>query len=353
MGLSDTRHYVPILRAKRAERDALTASHRLHDQMTPLVEIPPIDTDGPISQAISSRIHDFIMAWPHQLLLDLQTAVDEAAADVAEAYTLARRTVQGIRQEFDIGVPDPIPVVDLNSSDSYLTAVRAAMADQANPPTVAAVRLRRGQLGRPRQLRQRLEELLSRLGAEPSRAHLVLDFGADVDTSYAEMATLALPDMRAWAGFTLAWGAFPPMLGPEEIQVIGRRDWTTWQELYEQMNDEGLRAPGFGDYSVVHPETGPSVPRAPHPNLRVCRQYDWIVRRERRQPLEGNEGIYRVAEDLVRSGEIEPDLSDGDKWIDDHARHEGTTGNATTWISVGHQRHLAFVSRQVASLPDA
>jgi hypothetical protein len=343
----DDRHYVPILRAKRAELAALATSRHL-SAMTPLLELQSVEGDV-VSTVIHKRMGGIVQAWQDAMFLDIQGAFDDADVDVAEGYDLARRAFRAVCEEFEVALDEPIPVIDLSSPDQFLAAVRGALGEAGGPNEVC-LRLRADQLGRPLQLRQAVDGLLARLNIGHDGVHLVLDFGADINVSFAEMAIIVIGDVP-WGGFTLGWGAFPSQLGPNEEQVHGRQDWTGWVEVHDALTSEGSRAPGFGDYSVVAAQPPPSVPRAPNPNLRVTRDLDWLVVRERRNPLEGNEGIYRVAERLVRGEHVDEALSEGDRWITEHARGQGTTGNAATWIRVGHQRHFAFVTRQLASRP--
>ncbi|WP_370326351.1 hypothetical protein [Euzebya sp.] len=337
----DDLHYVPMLRGKRAELSALSTSGHL-TTMTPLVELQPIEGEVP-STVVAKRVNDILQAWYRPLFLDVQGAFDDSDVDLADGYNLVRRAAQSIAE--DLPVPEPIPVVDIASPDGFLAAVRVALSEDAGPDEVC-IRLRADHVERPVQLRNRLETLVHTLGATPEQVHLVLDLESTVNVAFAEMLTMVVP-AEEWGGYTLAWGAFPTQLGSEEEQVHGRHDWTGWVDIHDALRMDNYRAPGFGDYSIVAASPPPSVPRAPNPNLRVTRHLDWLVMRERRTALEGNEAIYRVAQRLV--GHVDEGLSAGDSWVIEHARGDGTTGNATTWITVGHQRHFAFVTAQLAS----
>jgi hypothetical protein len=76
----------------------------------------------------------------------------------------------------------------------------------------------------------------------------------------------------------------------------------------------------------------------------------WVVPRGAGFDKVGGAGYRWVASEIVKRKYAKASYSWGDGFIAHAARQEEGAGNPTTWLSVGTNRHITFVTRQLASL---
>ncbi|EFL23255.1 conserved hypothetical protein [Streptomyces himastatinicus ATCC 53653] len=208
-----------------------------------------------------------------------------------------------------------------------------------------------------------LLDLLDRLCLPPSRLDLILDVGTATDGTEAGKVALAALDLLGalvpWRTVVLASGAFPRALERPDAQptrVTHRHDW----QLYESVRAARPEFPGrlvYGDYSVEHVFSAnvPSI-RRPGPAwglLRYTTPDGFLVGRA---PTRGSGRAARVravarwiAEADSFRGNDGVGSSDGERWLHACAYGDGPvgSGNAETWIRVGHIQHMNFVANQL------
>ncbi|MCQ6250771.1 beta family protein [Streptomyces malaysiensis] len=203
--------------------------------------------------------------------------------------------------------------------------------------------------------------LIAQLRLPPSQLDLILDIGMVADatkaTKQALVALDALGALVSWRTVVLTAGAFP-------------RDWDRWEqptriaERHDWQIHQTVRAarpefPGpliYGDYSVEHAQSANIVARRYGPAyglLRYTAPHDFLIARA---PLRGPDHADRVramARRIVMSdafrGIEDTTSSDGETWLHACADGDGSTGsgNAETWIRVGHLQHMNYVPRQL------
>lgn len=365
-GVFDHRHYVPILRWKRAERCALK-NLRLEDRarMTPLVEVTPgavaaNGTSGGTSDGSGLRkaADEILKSWGDgKLFLDL---------GLIDPGVRLSGGVHPVIAVFEAGrsfFPSFVPVITLDSDRAYQEAVGAVVAQDR---LGVCLRLRDSELWRPG-LPDEILRLLSRLALEYESVDLLIDFGvADRPPNLAEACDL-VPVLSRWRTFTAVGGAFPKNLSdlePRDQHVLVRRDWLAWRD---QVAVRSLpRLPSFGDYAIQHPVYDPPVYDGGPPNVSASIRYaaedHWVIMRGegiRNDDGPGAEQWPAQAMLLRERPEFSgKDFSDGDRYIEDMADNMANgglpnNGNPTTWLQAGLNRHLTLTARQLASLPDS
>jgi Beta protein len=204
-----------------------------------------------------------------------------------------------------------------------------------------------------------LLELVDRVCLPPSQLDLLLDLGPVMDAADASKTALAALDLLGgllpWRTVVLAAGAFPRTLGPIVGSlpiVIPRHD----RQIAHLVRASRPDVPGhllYGDYSTEHALSA-NIPSADRFGpawglLRYTAPETFLVAPvPTRGPHRADRvraGARRIAEaEAFRSG-----ASDGERWLDACAYGEGSdgTGNAETWIRVGHTQHMSFVVAQL------
>jgi hypothetical protein len=205
-----------------------------------------------------------------------------------------------------------------------------------------------------------LLSLMDRLRLPPPSVDLILDIGAVSDAAEAgKTATAALDllgTLAPWRTVVLTSGAFPRVHdspGAESSYVAQRHDHHVY-EAVRAARPAFPRAVAYGDYSVENAFSA-NIPhvRAPGPPWGVMRYSTPDGFMIGRVPTRGNERADRVramarwitCSDAFRGAEY----GDGERWLHECAQGEGSkgTGNAETWIKVGHMQHMSFVVNQL------
>ncbi|WP_328742782.1 beta family protein [Streptomyces caniferus] len=213
-------------------------------------------------------------------------------------------------------------------------------------------------------LSTRLLTLIDRLRLPPSRLDLLLDAGSAEDgddTGKRALAALGLlAALVPWRTVVLTSGAFPRAprhLDAQPAQVLRRHDWHLRRSVREARPD-ALNSVVYGDYSVEHVCSAniASVqrPGPPWGLLRYTTPDSFLIARA---PTRGRDRASRVRamarwiteNDAFRdAGAISACVGEG--WLHACAYGDGRdgSGNAETWIRVGHTQHMNFIVQQLA-----
>ena len=356
----NSKHYIPILKWKRAEQGALMALGEKHKKnITPLVQFV-MPKNKPQEQ-----LEDVIKRFEAQLteisvkLIDVW-GLTPIFVDVSLLFSTAlkAKALKVISLEGHRLGGIFIPVVHLNDDEQI---IKSALTVVKETKKGLCLRLICSDLSNMTELNQNITKFLSG-GLGEKDVDLLIDIketekNGDKYTKYINLSQ-SIPGLSKWRTFTFASGSFPVDLSEcklDEENLIPRIDWKSWKE---HVSNKLQRKPAFADYTIQHP-IYKEVTQFFHPtsSIKYTLEDDWLIMKGKKQKFE----LYLAsAAELVKDKRFYGEnFSDGDKYIAEKAKHFETyiknptikgTGSTETWLKAGINHHLALVAHQIASL---
>jgi hypothetical protein len=355
----DYRHYVPILKGKKGEFDALrTLSPAARARLTPVIDVPPVRTnyrlnapETTLEKHLARLVAKYLTpSWERSrgIFVDVSVcAAPDACIDGVHplTYLLSLTRAQQLRV---------VPALSITVDAALRKAAALAIAQDG---LGVCVRINREDCLPSRPLDSNLLELVKKLGGEVRATDLILDIRdchedelqrcvADVKASL-----LRIPRPREWRTLTFAGGAFPASLPnpPNSVEMLPRVEMTIWRALLRSARDLP-RIPSFGDYGVAHPDHNEVDPRTMRmsPNIRYATDDEWIAAKG---STAKGVTVPDLCKKLVRRREYRrASFSWGDDFIATRAKGEGGPGNATTWRQVGTSHHITLAGEQASKM---
>jgi hypothetical protein len=361
------KHYVPILKWKRAEQKALGAlSDEQKQNITPVVQfvMPKPDSSVSPEKQFDSVIAKFQEKMPQLAPQILKLwGSSPVFVDFSLLYTTALKiecldalTVSAHQLRSRL-----IPVLHLSDDTELRRSIRSSAKKYSSgiclrlvPPDLADIVA----------LNKCIKNFLGWNGVAESDVDLLVDTKEIEDGStyavYAK-ASQQINNLPKWRTFIFASGAFPSDLLKykiDEENLIPRLDWKYW--LAQLGGDHKVRNPTFADYTIQHPIYKESS-QFFHPttSIRYALKDEWLIMKGRKQKFELYLANARLlADDPSRffgSG-----FSFGDKYIADKAEHYPIyikdpsvkgTGSTESWLTAAINHHLVLTAHQIANLP--
>ncbi len=349
------KHYVPILKWKRAEQGALKALAEEHKQhMTPLIQfVMPKQGGDEDLDGIIKKFEEQLPIIPKKVLEAWGN--DPIFVDCSLLFTtsLKAKSLNAIlRGGRKLGAAF-IPVLHLNDDAQIKKAALTAASESGG----VCLRLICPDFTNPQELDQKIAGFLSAVGLTEKDIDLLVDIKETDENSgkYARYIDLSqnIPNLQQWRTFVFAAGAFPQDLTEckfDEENLIPRADWNNWV-LHKNLK----RRPAFADYTIQHPIYKEAT-QFFHPtsSIKYTLDDEWLIMKGKKQKFE----LYLAsAAELVKDpryyGE---DFSDGDKFIKEKADHFKAyiknpaikgTGSTETWLRAGINHHLVLVADQI------
>jgi hypothetical protein len=340
------KHYVPVLKGKRAEFPAL-ANLRSRDGLTPLMEAVP----GADIQTVPRKMST---AWDanRPYFIDALFWDDE---DWTEADA-SRHPLHACFTEVRDQGQRAIPVTGTDRSPAYQFALRTiAQADRRG----FAIRLTLEDFEDEGALPPAIDELEKIVGVPRSEIDMLIDAGSVTHLPSAAAVTRmyrglldVLPGIDDWRTLTIIGGAFPLSLAPltrNAWNAAPRYDWQGWTALLTRPRE---RYPSFGDYAIAHPSLPPSGRATILAQLRYTLQNEYLIYKGQDAIDHGYGQFFAICADLVSRPQFSgAQFSYGDGMIHARATTGGSPGNAETWRTIGTSHHVEMVIHQIANLP--
>lgn len=320
----DSRHYVPILKWKRAEQGALKAlTTEQRKYITPLVQfVMPKQKAAESLEELVERFKELAQ----QIAKDLLEVWGSAPLfiDTSLLFTTPLKTsmLRAIGSEGHKLGGTLIPVIHIKD-DQGIQDTAITLAKETN--SGVCLRIIVADFVDINALNDTLGRFLTSSGLSEKDVDLLVDMketgtSGGKCTKYLELSQ-QLTDLPKWRTFTFASGAFPENLSEcklDEENLIPRVDWKSWREFTEKGVTK--RKPAFADYTIQHPIYKESS-QFFHPtsSIKYTLEENWLIMKGQRQKFE----LYLAsAATLVKDKRFYgATFSDGDSFIAGKAAH--------------------------------
>jgi len=363
MNQFDLTHYVPILRWKQAEKNALAQLYE-HDLrcLTPLVELVPEnfihkDANGRITKLTIDEVISKIGGQLFQYWGERPFFIDLWLLSSDNLTQGPNHFLAMLGQYASILNLSLIPVTGIARDRTYQSAVCATLSIHNKG---ACLRLSLDDIKRPT-LTKDINTLLSLLKLPPEMVDLIIDFKI-IDRSAPTFNNICklIPSLDRWRNFIVASGAFPEDLSglqKNDIHKIERTDWVSWRDQ-TIATPSNTRMPIYSDYTIQHAMYLKRKGRARYSaSIRYTAEDYWIIMRGQDVFKEDGPRFEQWPAQAILLCDLpeycEESFSEGDKYIREMSLQHKQTGNMVTWLRAGFNHHITFVVRQLASLRGA
>lgn len=365
-----TKHYVPILKWKRAEQNALKdVTEQRKKFITPLIEIvPPKQNDKkPADEAYSEMITTFKDVRTKDIPKEILQAwgEDQIYVDLSPIYPLDVKQF-GMKEIINNSLLlrlKPIPVFNLVDEPDYQHTAVTASIKSGNG---VCIRITAPDLKDVKSTNAYLLELLDELNLKPDQVDILIDVKEAADElTYARSAlnSQELVHLPLWRNFIFANGTFPQDLSEqikEDDNHIQRTEWVNWKR--QRASLKIARTPTFADYTIRHPIFNEITQNYPGTaSLKYTVNDEWVVKKGdvRRFDMYLAHAAILITEDYFYG----KDFSAGDSYIQEKADYlpeymriktldpskAKGTGRAEDWIRAGINHHLSVAVDQLAN----
>lgn len=361
------KNYIPVLRWKKAERDALAALDiEIRENITPLFElIMPApkrdkgdynmilsDSKAVLQNNLPSTIEELNKCCPmgssafvdvHLIDGELRAATLKQILD--DSLISAKVTL--------VPVTHIIPVV---STDADTSTRKVAVDYASGSDNGLCIRIDRYNLD-DEDLGKVISDFVAQNKLDISKTDLLIDLGIVNESDDAKSVSaqlVKLPSLNDWRSVILSGGAFPKDLSEFEKhshnQVV-RHDWRVWNALQKTSLP---RVPLYSDYAIQHPIFYGQIPGTnTSASVRYADDQQWEISRGeglRNKNGAGHQQYPALAQLIIGQTYFKGDnYSAGDKYIAERAADSTKTGNPTTWLKAGLNHHLTLTAKQIST----
>lgn len=358
----NTKHYVPILKWKRAEQNALKTLEEKHKKnITPLLQfVMPRGKQTDQRQDIIAKLEGQLVKIPARIIEvwgKMPVFIDVSLLFSIPLKIKSLAVISELGHDLDAIF---IPTIYLND-EQPLKDIAYKLAKKNK--TGLCLRLICPDFTDLDKINEDISNMLSISGLNETDIDLIVDIKeTDADSNkcikYIEKSQ-NLPNLMKWRTFSFASGSFPEDLSAfklDEKNLIPRIDWKSWKEYVT--GTKLKRKPSFSDYTIQHPIYNEAA-QFYHPttSIKYTLENEWLILKGKKHRFEMYLGSAKLlSKDPCFYGES---YSYGDKYVLTKAKHcdeylknkkVGGTGSTETWITAGINHHLALVANQVSNL---
>lgn len=364
------KNYIPVLRWKKAERDALaTLDVKIRENITPLFELimpaPKLDK-GDYTKILSDSkavLQNNLPSTTGELNkccpIDSSAFVDVHLIDGDLRADTLKQILDGspLSQATLIPVTHIIPVV---STDADMSTRKVAVDYATSSDNGLCIRIDRYNLN-DKDLGKVISDFVVQNRLDISKTDLLIDLGIvnESDDAKNVSAQLAkLPALNDWRTVILSGGAFPRDLSDLEAfsdHDISRLEWQLWNSVREALKSTATDL-AFSDYTIQHPVYYGQIPGAiPSASIRYALEDNWKIMRGTALNNPKSVGFDQYPEQaklLVNASGIfkGKDYSRGDDYMLEKSQdNPNGTGNPMTWLRAGINHHLTLVIKQLST----
>ncbi|KMW73666.1 beta family protein [Photorhabdus luminescens subsp. luminescens] len=362
----ETISYIPILKTKRAEFNALNQLDTFtKSKIIPLLEIEPVPID-PDTDIPDKTYNEMLNGFERKILSGCDgipivfldgILIEEQFIASTDTYPIENAIIQARNAGFRvIPVTSPTRSVDYKQSISTLVqseiCFRLTTTDLVNP--------------------QLITDYIHELQITPEHIDVIIDLRdmlseSDVSSGHSKILALGLinnfSNLQRFRSISLASGSFPIDLSGISLGTYSqtRLEWTLWQALHS--SGQLLRNVIYSDYGIQHPDYSRLATRFPSvtASVRYTADSDFLVFRGQVANRYGYEQYGAHSKAIVTHPEYSGNsFSTGDKDIDNYAREytqylqdpEGNHkfGSPEVWRRIGQNHHITKVVSQLSNL---
>ncbi|VGM95169.1 Uncharacterised protein [uncultured Avibacterium sp.] len=197
--------------------------------------------------------------------------------------------------------------------------------------------------------------------ALPNVTDIILDFGSDIATSrqnhsfnistyISHISTHISPHIN----IIIAGSSIPSELPRNNYMPFGMEPRTEWLGFYDYYFSTPINNPIiFSDYSITHPNESEPISYV-NPNAKIrytlSDNYLFAVGYQVHSHTSGFGQYHAMAGYIVASAYfMGQNYSWGDKYLYDCSVQARGPGNMGSWVKVGHNHHITFVTRQIGA----
>lgn len=375
INMNYNKHYIPILKWKRAEQNSLKNLTDLQkNEVTPLVELvmPKVtiykDKANKIPKTQNEIFNEMISDFRSVRIPQIPEEINESwgqkslLIDFSLLYTVQLK-VESILRIFEAGKLvglDLIPVFNLSDDEEIIQTIRSLSTKHG----AACLRLVPSDLTSIERLNERIEIFIKHHNFHESNLDLLIDIKeiTQLGGNYERLliASQNITNLSKWRNFIFASGAFPEELSKyniDEPNQVPRYDWLNWLAIVSSGNLK--RNPIYSDYTIRNPIYKESFQfHIPTTSIKYTFNDSWLIMKGKKQRFE----LYLANANLLSTdasifyGE---DFSFGDKYIAEKGKHyldyiknpkiKGT-GSTETWLMAGINHHMACTINQISKL---
>jgi len=369
----DHKHYVPILRWKMAEMEALKfLKVEAKARMTPLIELcqdafdpkkPKHENDKPkpivVEDIITKKVNQLHQSWGNQaVFIDLlhlnpktRTSVGKHIFEIISSLTVKNDT--SVIPVTGFPYKDPKTYWEVRNIE-YQNAVAKAIKMCGHG---ACVRLFLHDIIHRKTLKSDIRDLLQALGLAINETDLLIDYQAINNTNPSIINLYNyIPFIDDWRSIIISGGAFPPDLSEllaNRTYKLDRLDWLSWSQQVKDVSLT-LRLPSYSDYTIQHPlyRKPTDYPKVSASIRYSCNEY-WLIMRGEWIGKQGSRGSaqYQAEAQLLcdREEYFGANFSFGDDYIMKKSVDDVHHGNVKEWLRAGINHHLELVIHQIAN----
>lgn len=358
--MKEHKHYVPILKTKLAELDALRGlSPDIKQNITPLLELIPVPWDFKTNtpkMSLKEHLDKSASKISKALGPDLRFFLDLVLLD-SSGTIFGLHPLEYFYDELSKHKVFVIPTTGLTQVDDYQQAVANIVSKDDKG---ACLRVKKEDLEDILLLNDSIDNVLDILGTITFKCDLVIDLEylpLDNSDEFLESILDAIqyfPYLKEWRSFTLAASSFPeiPDIKQSDNKLLPRHEMALWRSVLA--NKTILpRIPSFGDYAIQHPELSDLDFRfiKSSVNLRYATDKAWLVYKGREKNRYGYVQFNDICRLLLNRNEYcGADYSWGDGYINRCAIDEDGPGNPQKWRQAGFSHHITLTASQIAML---
>lgn len=347
------KNYVPILKWKMGEQKAVEElKSSAKENLTPLIEIMPVpETRKEVN--IEEYITDSIDAIKECFTDDFCAFIDTQNIDDEDLFIGDITYMQYI---FNYSRSIGLNLVPVISSELCGETLNCIININSNFNTGICYRLQKDDFIDADTI---LNNLVSDFSLEYNKVDIVLDFqyidpGDKSSTLLGIVSTInSINNINEYRSLIFCATSFPKTIDVKRNSIgeIERTEWVLWKEIVDR-KDKIKRIPVFGDYNISNPSLIEFDPQTMQLGGKIKYTHDdvYIIFKGSSFKINGREQMHNISKQVVLHAKyMGEDFSWGDEYIAKCSRHEVSKGNPTTWVKVGVNHHISFVTSQIAS----